>query len=336
MSDWIGIKMPQDPWVIVPCLVLGTAFSAYLVNQFVLKIVRPIIEKRYSSLDNRFYRLLERFLYPLLILAGLLVIEDTLPLPAKWLRAAHEVLVVSALFVATILAAKATLLFLRKAGSRYESVSNIREPVEAFIKIAFFVVGGILIADNLGIAITPLLTTLGIGSLAIAIALQDTLGNLFAGLYIKADRPLQVGHYVKLSTGEEGYVEHIGWRNTQIRELPQATVYVPNSKLVQSNISNYQSRFDDTVVSVQLRVHCNNDLEKVEQVTCQAAREIFKSLCKQDSRCDTVVRFSAFSPSGVDFAVTLSGRGLRDSFSVKHEFVKRLHRRYREEGITVL
>ena len=336
MSEWIGFKVPQDPWVIVPCLVLATAFCAYLVNGLVLKIVRPIIEKGYFDLDNRIYRLLERFLYPLLIIAGLLVIEDAVPLPAKWLRAAHGVLVVSALLVTTILAAKATLLFLRNAGSRYESIRNIREPVELFIKIAFFVVGGIMIADNLGIAITPLVTTLGIGSLAIAIALQDTLGNLFAGLYIKADQPLQVGHYVKLSTGEEGYVEHIGWRNTQIRELAQATVYVPNSKLVQANISNYHSRSDDSVVSVQLRVHYNNDLEKVEQVTCQVAREMFKSLCKRDSRCDTVVRFSAFNASGVDFAVTLSGWGLRDNFLFKHEFVKRLHRRYHEESITVL
>lgn len=330
------IKLPQNPWVIVPCLFLAAAFCAYLVNGFILKIVRPIIEKSYLNPDNRIYRLLERFLYPLLILAGLLVIENGVPLPAKWLRAAHGVIVVSALLLATILAAKATLLFLRSAGSHYDSVRNISQPIEIFTKITFFVVGGIIIAENLGIAITPLVTTLGIGSLAIAIALQDTLGNLFAGLYIKADQPLQVGHYVRLSTGEEGYVEHIGWRNTQIRELPHATVYVPNSKLVQSNISNHHSRSDDSVVSVHLRVHCNNDLEKVEQATCQVAREMFKSLCQQDSRCDTVVRFSAFNTSGVDFAVTLSGRGLTDNFLFKHEFVKRLHRRYQEERITVL
>jgi len=335
----MGIKLPQDPWVIVPCLILATAFCAYLVNGLVglvLKIVRPLVEKAYLDIDNRIYRLLDHFLYPILVLAGLLVIEDAVPLPPKWLRAAHGVLIVCTLLLATILAAKATLLFLRSAGSRYESVRNISQPIEVFTKITFFVVGGIMIADNLGIAITPLVTTLGIGSLAIAIALQDTLGNLFAGLYIKADQPLQVGHYVKLSTGEEGYVEHIGWRNTQIRELPQATVYVPNSKLAQSNISNFHSHSNDSMVLVQLRVHCNNDLEKVEQVTCQVAREMFKTLCKRDSHCDTFVRFSAFNPSGVDFAVTLSGRGLGDNFLFKHEFVKRLHRRYREEGITVL
>lgn len=101
---------------------------------------------------------------------------------------------VCALLLATVLGAKATLLFFA-ASSRARS-RCVSHPVELFTKIAFFVVGGIMIVDNLGISITPLVTTLGIGSLAVAIALQDMLGNLFAGLYIKADRPLQVGHYV--------------------------------------------------------------------------------------------------------------------------------------------
>jgi small-conductance mechanosensitive channel len=206
MSALFGIKIPQDPWVVVPCIILATAFCAYLVNVVVLGLIRPVVEKTYIDIDDRVYRLLERFLFPLLILCGLLVIEDAVPLPPEWLRAAHGVLIFCVLLLATILAAKATILFLRSAGSRYESVRNISQPIELFTKMIFFVVGGIMIADNLGIAITPLVTTLGIGSLAIVIALQDTLGNLFAGLYIKADRPLQVGHYLRLSTGEESYV----------------------------------------------------------------------------------------------------------------------------------
>ena len=143
MSDWMGIKLPQDPWVMVPCLVLAAAFCAYLVNRLVLKIVRSIVKKSHVDIDNRIYRLLEHFLYPLLILAGLLVTEDAVPLPPKWLRAAHGVLIVCALLLATILAAKATILFLRSAGSRYESVRNISQALEVFTKITFFVVGGL-------------------------------------------------------------------------------------------------------------------------------------------------------------------------------------------------
>ena len=336
MNELFGIKIPQDPWVVVPCIILATAVCAYLVNIALLSVVRPIVQQTRFDIDNRIYRQIERYLFPLLILGGLLVIEDAVPLPPKWLRAAHGVLIVCALLLATVLGAKATLLFFRSIESRYESMRNISHPVEVFTKIAFFVVGGIMIVDNLGISITPLVTTLGIGSLAVAIALQDTLGNLFAGLYIKADRPLQVGHYVKLATGEEGYVERIGWRNTQIRELAKATVFVPNSKLVQNNIVNFHTGDNDSTILVQLRVHYNNDLEKVEQITYAVAREVLKSQCKRDPRCDTFVHFSMLNSSGVDFAVTLSGRGLADSFLLRHEFIKRLHRRYQQEGITVM
>ena len=336
MSELFGVKIPQDPWIVVPCIILATAFCAYLVNISLLSVVRPIVKRTHFDIDNRIYRQVEHYLFPLLILAGLLVIEDAVPLPLKWLRAAHSVLIACALLLATVLATKATLLFFRSIESRYESMRNISHPVEIFTKIAFLVVGGIMIIDNLGISITPLVTTLGIGSLAVAIALQDTLGNLFAGLYIKADRPLQVGHYVKLATGEEGYVERIGWRNTQIRELAKATVYVPNSKLVQSTILNFHSGVDDSTILVQLRVHYNNDLEKVEQVTYAVAREVLRSLGNRESHCDTFVRFLMLNSAGVDFAVTLCGRGLADGFLLKHEFIKRLHRRYQQEGITVL
>ena len=109
MSELFGIKIPQDPWVVVPCIILATAFCAYLANVVVLGLIRPVVKKTYIDIDNRIYRLLERFLYPLLILGGQLVIEDALPLPPKWLRAAHGVLVVCALLLMTIVVAKVLL-----------------------------------------------------------------------------------------------------------------------------------------------------------------------------------------------------------------------------------
>ena len=83
-------------------------------------------------------------------------------------------------------------------------------------------------------------------------------------------------------------MERIGWRNTQIRELAKATVFVPNSKLVQNNIVNFHTRDNDSTILVQLRVHYSNDPEKVEQVTCAVAREVLKSQCNHDADRDTI------------------------------------------------
>src|SRR3989338_7194291 len=87
------------------------------------------------------------------------------------------------------------------------------------IKAVILTIGILIILSSLGISITPLITALGVGGLAVALALQDTLSNLFAGIHILVERPIRVGDYIKLSSGEEGYVMDIGWRTTRIRML---------------------------------------------------------------------------------------------------------------------
>ena len=93
--------------------------------------------------------------------------------------------------------------------------------------------------QSLGVPVAPLLTTLGVGSLAVALALQDTLANFFAGLYLLADRPIGAGDYIKIHDGEEGYVETIGWRSSRLRTGTGNMVIVPNQKLSQAILINY-------------------------------------------------------------------------------------------------
>ena len=93
--------------------------------------------------------------------------------------------------------------------------------------------------ESLGVPVAPLLTTLGIGSLAVALALQDTLANFFAGLHLLADRPVRPGDYIKLHEGEEGFVETIGWRSSRLRTTKNNIVVVPNQKLSQAILTNF-------------------------------------------------------------------------------------------------
>jgi small-conductance mechanosensitive channel len=335
MTEFLGVKIPLNPWVVLPLIVLSTSVLAYLINIVVLQLIKRAVQRTPTEIDDRIYQLLQRYLFPLLILGGLLIIADAAPLPAKALRAVHSLLVISAILVAIFFSTKAALLFLRNVGMRYEPLQNIKGPVEVVTKIVFIVVGGMIILDNLGIAITPLLTTLGIGSLAVAIALQDTLGNLFAGLYIKADQPIELGHYIRLETGEEGYVEHIGWRNTRIRMLPNNIVVVPNGKLVQSNITNYYLPEKELAVLVPVGVDYDSDWAKVERVTCEAAREVLKTVHGGVANFEPFIRYHTFNQSSIDFTVILRGQEFTDNFLIKHEFIKKLQARYKQEGITI-
>lgn len=325
----------MTPIVVLPLLLVATIFTAYVVYFVTMRIVRATAKRASVTIDARVMWLLEHYLFPLLIVIGLLLVLDAAPLPPKVARVANRLLSLAGLGIALFIITRGTLLLLRNIATRYEPLQNIQTPVELVTKIGFTVVGGMLILDNLGVSLTPLLTTLGIGSLAVAIALQDTLGNVFAGVHIKADRPIEVGHFIRLESGEEGTVERIGWRSTRVRMLPNKTAVVPNSKLVQSTIINYDLPDSELAVLVPVGVHYDSDLKKVEQVTCKVAKEVMQTVPGGMPNFNPFIRYHTFNQSSIDFTVILRSQRFVDGFLIKHEFVKRLQERYQEEGIVI-
>lgn len=330
MAEFPGVGFPTNPWILSALAVLAAAGLAFLLNLFLLWAVRRALRR--TAVDPRIYPLLERYLYPLLVVVALLLIADAAPLAPKSQAAIHHLLSIAGLLLAVILVSKGALLLLRTMEIRY-GLYNIRGPLEVLTKIVMVAVGGMLILDNLGISLTPILTTLGIGSLAVAIGLQDTLGNFFAGLYIKADRPIEIGHYVRLQSGGEGYVERIGWRSTRIRMLPDNMVVVPNSKLVQDNITNYYLPDKELAVLVEVGVAYGSDLEKVERVTVEVAREVLKTVPGGVRDFEPLIRYHGLGQSTIDFTAVLRAREFTDGTLLKHEFIKRLHVRYAAAGI---
>jgi small-conductance mechanosensitive channel len=335
IKDLFGFDIPMTPIVVLPSLFIATILVAYLVYFVTQRIVRGTAKRASITIDPRIMWLLEHYLFPFLIVLGLLLVLDAAPLPPKVARVADRLLSLTALSIAVLLVIRGTLLLLRNIAARYQPLQNIQAPVELVTKIGLILVGGMLILDNLGVSLTPLLTTLGIGSLAVAIALQDTLGNVFAGVHIKADRPIEVGQFVRLEGGDEGFVERIGWRSTRVKMLPNKTAVVPNGKLVQSTIINYDLPDPELAVLVPVGVHYDSDLRKVEEVTCAVAKQVMQTVPGGIPSFDPFIRYHTFNESSIDFTVILRSQRFVDGFLIKHEFIKRLHERYREEGIVI-
>ncbi|HEY3198305.1 MAG TPA: mechanosensitive ion channel domain-containing protein [Nitrospirales bacterium] len=107
------------------------------------------------------------------------------------------------------------------------------------LRVTIWIVGALVLLGSLGVSITPMVTALGIGGLAISLALQDTLSNFFAGLHLLIEKPIRPGDFVKLEWGQEGYVATIGWRTTRLRMMSNDLIIVPNNKLTQSVVINY-------------------------------------------------------------------------------------------------
>ena len=214
-------------------------------------------------------------------------------------------------------------------GSRSASILGV------VTRASIFLVGSLVVLHDLGISITPMLTALGVGGLAVALALQDTLTNLFAGIQLLASRQLNVGDFVKLESGEEGHLVDITWRNTTIRALSNHSIVVPNAKLAASVLVNHQQPEPEEAVVMQVGVSYDSDLELVEAVTIDTAREVMRRVQPDLRGFDPFIRYHTFGDSSIGFSVIMRATAFTERYIVMHEFVKALHRRYREEGIEI-
>jgi small-conductance mechanosensitive channel len=203
------------------------------------------------------------------------------------------------------------------------------------VQVVVLVLGGLVVLQTLGISITPLLTALGVGGLAVGLALQDTLANLFAGIHILVSRQLRPGDFIRLSTGEEGYVQDITWRYTAIRQLPNNLIIVPNANVASARTSNFNLPDPQQAVLVEVGVSYDSDLSVVERVTVDVGRQVMQSVDGGVPGFEPFLRYHTFGDSSIQFTVILRGRDYVSQYLVKHEFIKRLHQEYRIAGIEI-
>lgn len=200
-------------------------------------------------------------------------------------------------------------------------------------KVVVWTIGMLVLLNSLGIAITPLLTALGVGGLAVALALQDTLSNLFAGIHILASHKVQPGDFIQLDNGMQGYVVDTNWRSTIMRQLPNNLLVVPNATLASSIVTNFHLPEHELSVTVPVGVSYDSDLEHVEQVTVEVGREVMEEVDGAVPAHEPTIRYTAFGVSSVTFNVGLRAAEVTTQGMIVHEFIKRLHRRYQKEGI---
>ena len=225
--------------------------------------------------------------------------------------------------------------FLKLYMNKYKEDLPATSLVVQVSRVVVLAVGLLIALDKIGVAITPILTALGVGGLAVALALRDTLENLFAGFHVLATKQIKVGDYIKLQSGEEGFVEDITWRNTILRQPTNNLIIVPNSKLSTSIITNFHMPQPELNVIVPVGVSYDSDLEKVERVTLEVAREVQKEVEGGVPDFEPRIRFTAFGDFSINFNVILRAKDFGSQYLLRHEFIKRLKKRYEQEGIKI-
>jgi small-conductance mechanosensitive channel len=270
-----------------------------------------------------------------LVMAGAYGSIAILPLSRDTDVVARKVLVVLLIASVTVVAARLAAGGVRRFALRQEGTMMYGSIFLNITRLVVFSIGLMIILQNLGIPITPILTALGVGGLAVALALQDTLANLFAGIHIIASKYVKGGDYVRLDGGMEGYVVDINWRHTSLRQIPDNLILVPNAKLASTIVTNYHRPERPMDVPVQLGVSYDSDLEKVEDVTLEVAREVLGDVEGGEGAFEPWIWYDEFGDYSITFTVYLRVREYYDQYPLRHEFIKRLHKRYAAEGIEI-
>jgi small-conductance mechanosensitive channel len=269
------------------------------------------------------------------IIAGTYGAILSIQLPPKLVDLIHKILFAIIILSGTVVLARMTTGFVNLHLSKEHVPLPSTTIFINITKLVVFALGILIIFQSLGISITPLITALGVGGLAVALALQPTLSNLFSGLHILASRKIRPGDYIKLDTGEEGYVTDITWHNTTIRQLPNNMVIVPNAKLNSAIVINYYQPQQELAVLLQVGVHYESDLKKVERVTIEVGKEVMKEVQGGVPEFEPFIRYHTFADFSINFTVILRAKEYVDQYLIKHEFIKRLHERYEKEGIII-
>tara|TARA_B110001454_G_scaffold11760_1_gene10831 strand:+ start:13376 stop:14440 length:1065 start_codon:yes stop_codon:yes gene_type:complete len=204
-----------------------------------------------------------------------------------------------------------------------------------FVRIAIYIIGTLIILDALNISITPMITALGLGGLAVSLALKDTLTDVFAGLHILLSKKVQVGDFIQLDTGDMGYVQNISWRNTIIMERTNNIIHIPNTRLSSAIIKNFDSGDPSFSVKIPIGVGYSSDLEKVEKITKEVIEKIQSSMEETNNNYEPTMRFQNFGESSINLMVYFRGNRYGDQNPIIHQFIKTLHKRYAEEGIEI-
>jgi small-conductance mechanosensitive channel len=268
------------------------------------------------------------------LILGIYFATETLQLPDRSTHLIERVLLVLGILSLTMMASRLAGDLIRFYGSRVQGALPVTTLTQNLAQLFVVLLGILILLHQLGVSVTPILTAFGVGGLAVALALQDTLSNLFAGFYVSVAGQVRLGDYIKLNTGEEGYVTDISWRSTTMRALSNNLIIIPNAKLAQAIVTNYYLPERRTSVSIPVGVSYASDPDHVERVlidVAQSATGEVPGLLAEPA--PSVQLIPGFGESALSFTLSCSISEFAQQYGVQHELRKRILRRFRAEQI---
>ncbi|MFM2060751.1 MAG: hypothetical protein RLZZ507_421 [Cyanobacteriota bacterium] len=320
-------------WIIPLAFILAGLIAGIIGEKVVFKKLKTFVINKQIPGSEVIFQSLHRMTFIWFVLAGFFWAILSSPVKPDIANVLQKILTIFLLYSVTLVLARLTSGFVNLFVQRTEGVST--SLLSNLAKTVVLVLGTLILLQTVGIEITPIVTTLGIGGLAVGLALQDTLANLFSGFYLVISKQVRTGDYVKLDDGHQGYVTDINWRNTTIKEISNNVIIVPNSKLASAIFTNYHLPAKEITLTMNVGVSYDSDLELVEKVTVEVAKEVMQEIAPELIENEPYIRFHTFNDCSIDYTLYMRVSEYFDQRIGKHLFVKKLHKRYQQEGIQI-
>ena len=315
-------------------VIAGTLAAGWLIRKILFRLIRRWTPGSHSHIE---VILTDSLRTPFLIwflMLGLDLAIRFSEVPAKIADRIEVVLAVLWIFSLTLMASRFAGNMVRFYGSRFVGDLPVTSLSKNLAQIFVIVLGIVSILHYLNIPVTPLLTALGVGGLAVALALQDTLSNLFGGFYVTVAGQIRLGDYIRLNSGEEGYISDISWRSTTIRGGSNNLIIIPNAAMAKAIITNFNLPEKRMIVSIPVGVDYSCDPDHVETVLLDVAEKAAADIPSMLGEPAPVVLLSpGFGDSALQFTLTCYVSEFSEQSRVQHELRKRILRRFRAEKI---
>ncbi len=329
-----------DPVTAVAIFLIGVVVS-YLFHKLLMPIGLRITHHTPTDLDSQ---IIQAFNWPVTIGFVVLGAYLALTVPLDLTTSQRDLIdrigralgTILGVALAVGLVSRVVDWYLANMAARASFIDERFHPLLRRVVVAIvYALGFLIVLDVLKINISPLIAGLGLGGLAVALAIQPTLANLFAGTYVMTEGVISTGDYIELEGGISGYVVEVSWRSTRIRTWSNNLVVIPNAKLADTIFTNYQEPTPAVNVYLTCGVSYGSDLGQVEAVSREVMNELLETDPNGVKEYGGWFGFESFGDSNVNFWLFVQARDRLASFELQSALIRDIQARFAKEGIVI-
>ncbi len=342
--------------ILVAIIIFLSLFASKFLAFLLKKIIRPFVSKTKTDLDDKILEASGSAIYRLSFLAGIFLsvevfkegikseskflpkpLIETYPFLDNLVVIIEALLFISLIIILLIVAFRYINVFLDWYSEKYDSTENrnlkgsLVPLLKKISKIILFALAIVIVLAKFNVDVSAFVVSLGVGSLAIALAAQETLSNMISGFIIMTDRPFRIGDRIRYADNQVGDVVDIGIRSTKILDFDNNIVIIPNNEIVKSRLVNITYPNSLTRVIVDVGVAYGTDIKKVKEILLKIANE--------DPECSKQVPpdvfFINFGASSLDFRLVARTDDYRNAWAMQCRMREKIYEEFNKNNIEI-